>query len=111
MVEGRLRAVRNRVEAESGPRGYRAGFLRFALGRHAVLVVTENQLEGDGLLPAGQSGQEMWLAAARSGEGQPRGSLVVRPATIAAIGSQGPYERVREALQVQRRLGDAVMAR
>jgi hypothetical protein len=61
MVEGGLRAVRNRVEAGSGPRGYRSGILALPSASTEPLLVLGNQLEGRGLLLLNWSGQSMVL--------------------------------------------------
>jgi len=65
VVEGGLRAVRNRVEAGSGPRGYRAAILALPSDNAQPLSVTNNQLEGNGLLLLNWSGQDMRLAENR----------------------------------------------
>ena len=65
MVEGGLRAVRNRVEAGSGPRGHRAAILALPSDNAQPLSVTNNQLEGSGLLLLNWSGQDMRLAENR----------------------------------------------
>jgi hypothetical protein len=61
MVEGGLRAVRNRFEAGSGPRGHRAAILALPSASTPPLWITNNQLEGDGLLLLNWSGQSMRL--------------------------------------------------
>lgn len=62
MVEGGLRAAHNHIEAGSGPRGYRAGILALPSDGAQPLSVTNNQLEGQGLLLLNWSGQDMRLA-------------------------------------------------
>lgn len=76
MVEGGLRAVRNLVEAGSGPRGYKAAILALPSARAQPLSLAENQLEGNGLLLLNWSGHGMHLAANRV----PPGSLVASSA-------------------------------
>jgi hypothetical protein len=114
IVEGGLRAVRNRVEAGSGPRGYRAGILALPSDRAQPLSVTNNQLEGSGLLLLNWSGQDMRLAENRV------------PSDALEVSSAGAWwfalrqwlrstwqdlsGGVRETIQLLRRLGDAAMA-
>ena len=94
MVEGGLRAVRNPRRGRVGAARLPGRHPRFALGQHAAPGGDRQPAGGDGLLLLNGSGQEMRLAegsrAARCAGGQPRGSLVVRLATIAAIGLAGP---------------------
>lgn len=59
MIEGGLRAVRNSIEAGSGPRGYRAGILASPSVSTQPLLVTGNQLEAGGLLLLNWSGQSI----------------------------------------------------
>lgn len=61
-IEGGLRAMRNRVEAGTGPRGYRASILALPSDSTVPLMVTGNQMDGDGLLLLNWSGQDMQLA-------------------------------------------------
>jgi hypothetical protein len=110
MVEGGLRAVRNRVEAGSGPRGYRAGILALPSDRAQPLVVTNNQLEGDGLLLLNWSGQDMRLAENRvppdALEASRAGAWWFALRQWLRSAWQDLRERAREVVQVLRRLGD-----
>ena len=62
MVEGGLRAVRNLIEGGAGPRGHRAGILTLPSASTHPLLITNNQLEGNGLLVLNWSGQSLQLA-------------------------------------------------
>jgi hypothetical protein len=114
MVEGGLRAVRNRVEAGSGPRGYRAAILALPSDGAQPLLVTGNQLEGNGLLLLNWSGQDTQLAG-----------NIVPPDALEASRSgawwfamrqwlQSAWEDLRgyarAALRALRGLGDAAIA-
>ena len=114
MVAGGLRAVRNRVEAGSGPRGHRAAILALPSDNAQPLSVTNNQLEGSGLLLLNWSGQDMRLAENRI------------PPDAREVSSAGAWwfalrqwlrstwqdlsGGIRETIQLLRRLDDAAMA-
>lgn len=110
MVEGGLRAVRNRVEAGSGPRGYRAGILTLPSASTQPLLIISNQLEGGGLLLLNWSGQSMALVnnhvpfdaleASKAGAWW----FAIRQWVRSTL--QDFRERGREALQALIRLGD-----
>jgi hypothetical protein len=106
MVEGGLRAVRNRVEAGSGPRGYRAAVLALPSDSTQPLVVTGNQLEGDGLLLLNWSGQDMRLAENRvppdALEASHAGAWWFALRQWLRSAWQDLRERAREALQLLR---------
>ena len=112
MVEGGLRAVRNRVEAGSGPRGYRAAILALPSDNAQPLSVTNNQLEGNGLLLLNWSGQDMRLAENRvppdALEASRAGAWWFALRQWLRSAWQDLRERAREALQVlrARRYGD-----
>jgi hypothetical protein len=114
LVEGGLRAVRNRVEAGSGPAGYRAAILALPSASRLPLVLTGNQLDGDGLLLLNWSGQDEQLAENVVPPGALEASdagawwFAVRQWLRSAWQDLG--ERGREALRGLRRLADAVMA-
>lgn len=114
-VKGGLRAERNRVEAGSGPRGYRAGILALPSDGAQPLLVTNNQLEGNGLLLLNWSGQDMRLAENRvppaALEVSRAGAwwFAVRQSLRSAW--QDLRESAREAMRLLYRLGDAAMAR
>jgi hypothetical protein len=114
MVEGGLRAVRNRIEAGSGPRGYRAGILALPSDSAQPLLLTNNQLESNGLLLLNWSGQDMRLAENRvptdALEASRAGAwwFAVRQSLRSAW--EHLRERAREAMQMLRRLGETAMA-
>jgi hypothetical protein len=114
MVEGGLRAVRNRIEAGSGPRGYRAGILALPSDSAQPLLVTSNQFEGDGLLLLNWSRQGMWLAdnrvPPRAQEASRSGALWFALRQWLRSTWQDASGSVRATLRVLRRLGNAVMA-
>lgn len=110
MVEGGLRVARNRIEAGSGPRGYRAGILALPSSSTLPLLVTGNQMEGNGILLLNWSGQVAALADNRMPpdglEASSDGAwwFAVRQWLLSAW--QDIREGGREALRVLRRLGD-----
>ena len=114
MVEGGLRAVHNRIEAGSGPRGYRAGILALPSDSALPLLLTNNQLEGNGLLLLNWSGQDMRLAENRVPPGALEASregawwFAMRQSLRSVW--QDLRERARGAMRLLRRLGDAAMA-
>ena len=111
MVEGGLRAVRNRVEVGSGPRGYRAGILALPSDSAQPLVVTGNQLEGNGLLLLNWSGQDMRLADNRmppdAREASSAGAWLFTLQQWLRSAWQDLRGGAQKALQVLRRVGSA----
>jgi hypothetical protein len=114
MVEGGLRAVRNRLGAGAGPSGYRAGILALPSDSALPLLVTGNRLEGEGLLLLNWSGQDMQLAnntvATYAREASRAGAWWFAARRWLQWAWQDLRERALAALRIMRRLGDTAMA-
>lgn len=114
MVEGGLQAVRNRIQAGSGPRGHRAAILALpSAGKHP-LRITNNQLEGDGLLLLNWSGQSMQLVdnhvASHASEASHSGAWWFGLRQWVRSTWQDLHGQALAVLRALRRLGDTVMA-
>ena len=114
-VEGGLRAVRNHIEAGSGPRGHRAGILALpSNGMQRSLVVTGNRLEGNGPLLLNWSGQSTRLADNRVPPNAVEASRAGAWRFELRQWLRSTWEvlrsRARATLRVLRRFGDAAMA-
>ena len=110
MVEGGLRAVHNRLEPGSGPRGYRAGILALPSASTQPLLVLGNQLEGSGLLMLNWSGQSIVLVGNRvrsdALEASDEGAWWFAIRQWIRSAWQDVRDRARQALQALRRLAD-----
>ena len=114
MIEGGLRAVRNRLETGAGPRGYRAGILALPSASTQPLLVLGNQLEGSGLLMLNWSGQTMVLVSNRvrsdALEASDEGAWWFAIRQWIRSAWQDVQDRGRQALKALRRLGDVELS-